>query len=527
MTQKQLILFTAVLAALLAAPGFASAQAASAEGDADESAEVGSDTAAGEGESDATAEEEAAVIVDEDVVVEEEETKPAVVPDKPSPIQGTWTKKLEFASEDGNFKFQPTGFVQPKLQLLINPDEDDMMAGSGFVLQRARMGFKTSLFKFAKIALDAEYKAGAVGLVDFYGDVDPWNGIVAVRAGRFRPWFGRQFMSATTQLQMIENAKAWSDPFLGMGLDRDLGLGVFGMIADTFEYGIGIWNGDGASVFDNGKRELTGTAGIDRGDDRRPLKPLTAPGNIDVMFGGRLAVHPLAPAGIGRTVPLGDESDTAISEKPGLALGVSALFNKRHDRVLYDYGMDLNGTPADVDILYYDNQLKLGVDLAFQMIGISFVGEFYLHKVWLADDAAQEIQDAIDENGGIFPYPAGSTKKGAATGTLIDGMGFGAYAQVGYFVIAKKLELAARFDMVDESMEVRGSRLYPGFGASYYFFGNNLKVQLMYRLCTSTAYGKIEVDDEINATTVERVPVDDPGSIPTTHELFLMLQASI
>jgi hypothetical protein len=216
------------------------------------------------------------------------------------------------------------------------------------------------------------------------------------------------------------------------------------------------------------------------------------------MVGGRLAVHPLAPIGIGRALPLGDESDSAISEKPGLALGVSVMYNKRHDR---SYEVPVGA--ETIDALYYDNQLKLGVDLAFQMIGLSFTGEFYLHKVWLATDAAPQIQAAIDASGGLGPK-----------GVLVDGMGFGAYAQVGYFVIAKQLEVAARFDMVDESMDVRGSRLYPGIGASYYFFGNNLKVQLMYRLNTSTGYGKV-------------AGVDDPGYIPTSHDLFLMLQASI
>jgi hypothetical protein len=545
------VLSAALFVALFAVPGSASAQEAADKGAADKAAapdekaggdveagaeagigaEAGTEAGAGT-EVEAAAEEEGAVVADDEEAEKKAEAEKAAL-DKPSPIQGTWTKKLEFSSEDGNFKFQPTGFVQPKLQMLIVPDEDDAMAGSGFVLNRARFGFRAGLFKFAKLALDADFKTGTFGLVDFYSDIDPWNGIVAFRVGRFRPWFCRQLLAASSQLQMIENAKAWSDPLLGMGLDRDLGVGVFGLVADTFEYGIGVWNGDGGSIFDTGKRELSGTLGIDRENLDRPLAPLVAPGNIDVVFGGRLAVHPLAPAGIGRTVPLGDESDGAISDKPGLAIGVSALFNKRHDRVLYDYMMDINGTPTKVDFLYYDNQLKLGVDLAFQMIGLSFVGEFFIHKVWLAGDAAQQIQDAIDLYGGVNPYPTGSTKKAATTGALVDGLGFGAYAQAGYFVIAKKLELAARFDMVDESTDVRGMRLFPGIGATYYFFGNNLKLQFMYRLGVPTGYAKkgdsdaIQVEDVINATTTELVYVDDPGYSPMEHGLFLMLQGSI
>jgi hypothetical protein len=73
--------------------------------------------------------------------------------------------------------------------------------------------------------------------------------------------------------------------------------------------------------------------------------------------------------------------------------------------------------------------------------------------------------------------------------------------------------------MVDESMDVRGSRIYPGVGASYYFFGNNLKLQFMYRANVGTGYGKV--------TDASGASVDDPGFIPTSHDLFLMLQASI
>jgi hypothetical protein len=514
MTKKQLVLIAAVLAALLAAPGLAWAQAAPDEGEADEPDEAAADAE----------EEEVAVVADEEPAeAPAEPAAPAAEPDKPSPVQGTWTKKIEFASEDGNFKFQPTGFVQPKLQVIVTPDETDKAAGSGFVFQRARLGFRATLFKISRLYLDADFKSGAANLVDFYADIDPFDGVLAVRAGWFRPWLSRQLLTATTQLQMIDYAKAWTDPLLGMGLDRDLGVGVFGMVANVFEYGLGVWNGEGGRIFDLGSRKLTDTVGTNG-------KPLEAPANLDAMFGGRLAVHPLGPTAIGRPLPLGDESDSAISAKPGLVLGVSALYNKRHDRVASGFectaGVCTGVIPqSSFDALYYDNQLKLGVDLAFQMIGLSFVGEFFLHKVWLADDTAQEIQDAVALAGGVAPYPYHSIKKGAATGGLTDGLGFGTYAQVGYFVIAKKVEVAGRFDMVDENMDVRGSRMYPGFGGTYYFFGNNLKVQLMYRLGLSNGYGKIEQIDGADGDEVKLI--DDPGFAKTSHEILLMLQGSI
>ena len=91
-----------------------------------------------------------------------------------------------------------------------------------------------------------------------------------------------------------------------------------------------------------------------------------------------------------------------------------------------------------------------------------------------------------------------------------DTTGYGAYGQVGYFVVPKRLELAARFDWVDANKDVDGARVFPGFGATYYIFANNLKVQLMYRIDVTTGVEK-----------------SDATYIPTGHDLFLMLQASI
>ncbi len=72
--------------------------------------------------------------------------------------------------------------------------------------------------------------------------------------------------------------------------------------------------------------------------------------------------------------------------------------------------------------------------------------------------------------------------------------------------------------MVDENMDKRGSRLFPGAGLTYYFFGNNLKAQLMYRLNVGTGY--VEGDPVAGTAT-------DAGYIDTSHDIFLMLQAAI
>jgi hypothetical protein len=488
---------------LLLAPGARAqdeedeAEAADDEEEAEEEEEEEEEEEA-EAEAEEVEEEAASAEVEQefsspfDVEEDEEDEEPAAS-EEAKVLQGTWTKHIMFATDDGSFKFQPRGWVQPRFGLVITPAKgddpaplDNVIEGTGFRLQRARLGFQAWLFDFAHIYLDADFSSGAGFLIDYFADLDPFDGAAVLRAGFFRPFFCRQLLAATTQLLMVDYARAWTDPMLDMGLGRDMGAGLFGLVADTFEYGVGAWNGD--RRFSLGRSE--------------PAAGVTAPGNTDFVVGGRLAVHPLAPAGIGRPLPVGDESDSAISEDPALAVGVAALYNKRHDRVI-----EVSGVPA----LYYDNQLKIGADLAFQWSGLAIQGEFFYHKVWIQDDADPRIIEAVE----LY-------KINPRTGDLIDGDGFGAYGQVSYFVMPRQLEVAARFDMVDESTHLRGKRLYPAAGATYYFFGNNLKLQLMYRLSMGTGY-----EDQQGVPGEPGYIPADPGYIDTGHDIILMLQASI
>ena len=438
------------------------------------------DEADAEEEEDVSEEEAAALFTADDEIPSdgdaEEEEEVEGMYGQSHGLTGTYTKSIVFSTDDGWFKFQPRGWVQPRYTLNINPDADDSLAGSGFKLTRARFGFQAHMFKFARVYLDTGWSSGQGKIVDFFIDINPFDGLVALRAGYFRPWFCRQLLMGTTTLQMPDYAQAWTDKRLGMGLGRDLGLGIFGMIADTVEYGVGIWNGDGNFNPADTKMET------ENGE-------LPIPSNIDYMFGGRLAVHPLAPAGVGTTLPLGDESDSAISEKPALSIGVAALYNKRHDR-------EVEMTP-DVWQLYYDSQFKLGVDLGFKWKGFTLQGEFFMLKTSVQDDADDAIKDAV-------------ALANDASASHIEGTGIGAYGQLGYFVLPHQLEVAARFDMVDEDTELRGMRLFPAAGLTYYIFGNNLKAQFMYRLNLGTGYEEV-----------------DPGYTDTSHTMILMLQAAI
>lgn len=385
-------------------------------------------------------------------------------------LVGTWTKSILFATDNGDFRFQPRGWIQPRFTLSVNSDgkrnDDEPLMGTGFSLQRARFGFQAWLFKWGHFYLDTEWKTGSAALVDYFVDLGPNNGDrpVGVRVGYFRPFLSRQLLHATTALAMIDYARAWthldqvptvdntqaggfsytSVPLMG----RQLGIAIQGLAINGIEYEAGVWNGSDGYTAD-----------------------------ADFMYGGRIAVHPTGLAG-GAVLRPGDESDTDVSSSPAAAIGLAAYIEDRNDAVA-----DLPGM-----LPYEDYKLRAGADVAFKYAGVSLAAEFFIVTDW----AKQEITNHYLE----LHYR--------------DAPGMGAYFQAAYMMVPKRLEVVGRFDMADENISIRGIRFYPTAGLTYFLFGNNLKAQFQYRINLGTGYHG-----------------QDALYTPVTHDVIFMLQASI
>lgn len=385
-------------------------------------------------------------------------------------LTGTWTKSILFSTDDGGFRFQPRGSIQPRFTLSVNSDDnrndDEPLMGTGFALQRARFGFQAWLFKWGHFYLDTEWKTGAGQLVDSFVDLGPNNGErpVGVRVGIFRPFLSRQLLHSSTQLAMIDYARAWTEldqvpvaddaqaggfSYTSVPLNRrQLGIAVQGLAFNGLEYTAGIWNGSDGYTAD-----------------------------ADFMYGGRIAVHPTGLAG-GAVLRSGDESDTDVSTAPAAAIGLAAYIEDRNDAVA-----DLPGM-----LPYEDYKLRAGADAAFKYAGVSLAAEFFIVTDW----AKQEV---------INDYLKLHHR---------DAPGMGAYFQAAYMVVPKRLEVAGRFDLADESISIRGIRFYPTAGLTYFLFGNNLKAQFQYRVNIGTGYES-----------------EDAMYTPVTHDVIFLLQASI
>jgi hypothetical protein len=370
---------------------------------------------------------------------------------------------LILTAADGEIVFKPIGIAQPLFTARITPSSDDPVAGSGFALRRGALGFDARLWSRVRVFFTANIGRGRLQLWDYFVEIDPLEGALALRAGRFRPWLGRQRLMGCHKYQMVQLSRAMTG-LLQMGDGRDLGVGLHGMLAGTLEYGLGAWNGEWSDF-------------APQSPDSKP-EGVSIPTNRGVQLGGRLAVHPLSP------LPLGEEPDLAASPEPRMVLAAAAIYNPRHDRTL-------NLPAFDRDVRYEDHLLQLGGEAAFKWRGLGAVAELFLTRAWVDDEAAPEIAGQHGSQG-------------------LDEWGVGTYAQLGWFVVKRRLELTARFDFLDTNAKLRGADLYPAGGVNLYLVGYLLELQLMYRATVGAGYAG-----------------DDPGRPTTAHDVFLMLQAAI
>jgi len=206
---------------------------------------------------------------------------------------------------------------------------------------------------------------------------------------------------------------------------RDVGLVIHGKVADgLLAYNLGWYGGVGQSKVRSGSNN--GALGA-----RVAINPFGempySEGDLDH------SQKPLLGMGVGYFMDTLKKTGTSSFESNNLSFaGSSGWLGK---------GASTFGSSEKVDID------TLGFDLGFKWMGFSAQGEYF----W-----------------------------GQATGQNSDAKirAHGYYAQAGYFVIPKHLELAMRYSYVDPNRDVSNDRQMETQGAiSYYFNKHNLKLQ--------------------------------------------------
>lgn len=266
---------------------------------------------------------------------------------------------------------------------------------------------------------------------------------VQFRFGQNKVQFGRQWITSTANNQFVDCSPVTT----AFAPGYDTGIEINGKMAKGIvTYSLGGYGGAGQNTFR---------------------------ANSNNAFNARISVNPLGDMAY-------SESDVEYSEKPLFSIGANYYFNT------------LDGTGSDTSFETNSVNYVKTISTANPFSAPGWFGMGNSSKV--STTAAKRVNrtaESVDFNTAgfdtafkwcglslqaeyMFAQADGKNSK-----NTVRGQGF--YAQAGYFVIPKHLELAARYSYIDPNRDVRNDLWVETTGAvSWYFFGHNLKVQTDY-----------------------------------------------
>jgi phosphate-selective porin OprO/OprP len=356
-------------------------------------------------------------------------------------------KGFTFTSSDGKFQLSLAGRGQFQYQYM---DKDDVNGPAQETSVWRIRRFKVSMGGYAftsdltyRVQVDLA-KSGTAQMLD-----DAWinyrfTDAAQIQAGQFKIPFSREELTSDGALQFVDRANA-VDAFKP---SYDVGTMVQGRAAGgKFAYNVGLFNGTGQS----------GTRTTNSG-----------------AWAARVVFNPFGEMRY-------SEADLENTPSPLLSLGADYFANtlKRNGNATF---LDTTTTTppyagtsgwlgkAAANTAIFDNTERVdvgtyGFDAAFKWRGFSAQGEYF-----------------------------GGKAEGQKRGTVHSR---GYYGQAGYFLLPKKLEVAARYSSVDHNREkIQDLQVEVTGAVSYYFEGHNLKLQGDYTNIHTQIAGKQATDDK-------------------------------
>lgn len=358
---------------------------------------------------------------------------------KSKPVNYKVGEGFNFLSPDEKFKMNIGSCLQVRYTLLDSDDVNGSIPGkdySKFELKRIKMYFNGHAY-----SKDLTYKL-MINFANITGGTTNNGGLleetwmnyrlldeVQFRFGQDKVQFGRQFITSSAMQQFVDSSVVTTAFVPGY----DTGLAINGKVAGgLFNYSIAGLGGLGQNTF----RATT-----------------------DNAFTARVVVNPLGDMKYA-------ESDMDNSKKPLVSVGANYFHDTLNSaeqaagsnllnfnaakKGWFAIGNPLSaaakqlGTAATPEVIDYDTA---GIDTAFKCHGFSAQAEYFFGKA-----------------------------HGRKSGNNLLAQGF--YGQAGYFVIPRKLEVAARYSYIDPNRDVSNDHWVETTGAvSWYVNQHNLKVQ--------------------------------------------------
>ena len=334
-------------------------------------------------------------------------------------------KGFSFTTKAGDFLLKPYVLVQTCATLNEYDDQGlesyyaKNIANTGFAVPNAILGFTGKAFDKVTFNLSINAaKSGGALLQQAWFDI-ALKDEFRIRAGKFKTPFMHAYLSTLGETLFPVLPFSASASIL---LPYDINYAVPGF-ATGFDLGVQLHGtldnrwNYQVGVF-NGTGINVNTATKTNTDDHSWL--------LSLLYAGRLAYMPMGqmPASQGDPENLHDNK---------MQIAVSASYN------------------AEAEYLS-SSDTRVGLEFAWMINRFYFAAEGYFMNMHFT-----KIMNKADEN---F---------------------WAAYVQGGYF-ITPKLQGALRYDFMDRNGTKKGGLLnMPAVGVNYYFFNNNLKLQLMYQ----------------------------------------------
>jgi phosphate-selective porin OprO and OprP len=379
-------------------------------------------------------------VLKEKGVITEEDYKEVT---KSKPFDYTLGKGFTFTTPDEKFQLTLGG----RLQFRYTYTDFDINAGgrsdtSVWNAQRIRMiaqGYAYTKNLTYKLEFDPRQLASTTtykGLIETYLNyrlIDE----AQIKVGQMKTPFSRQELTSDGQLQFVDRSivvEAFKPTY-------DIGAMLNGKIADGLAYYY-------AGVYGGAGQTTTRSSNDNMFVARAVVNPLGDMTNFEADLDGspkpllsiganyfKNTVNKSTPAA-GVTLDSVANYAAVVSTSATAALGNGGWLGRGFTKA----GFSTTATDKfDVD--------SYGADLAFKWMGVSLQGEYLLGQA-----------------------EAQSTKK------LLRAQGF--YAQAGYMIIPKTLEVAYRYSYLDPDRDVANDHVIENIGAvSYYFNKHNLKLQ--------------------------------------------------
>jgi phosphate-selective porin OprO/OprP len=363
-------------------------------------------------------------VLKEKGVITEEDYKEVT---KVKPIDYKLGKGFTFTSQDERFQLSLGGRMQFRYTFFdYDKDNNAKNDTSQFDAKRVRLwaqGYAYSKnltynLEFDPRAYGSDNKKGLINAYMDYKIVDE----AQFRVGQFKDSFGRQEVISDGALEFVDRSPV-ADAFKH---GYDIGAMLYGKIAGGLvTYNTGVFGGAGQTN--------------------------TRDSN-DNAFYARVAVNPLGDMAY-------TEGDLDVSQKPLFSIGANYLnntFNKTTSGTTASFDSTASNVsssgwlPPSTSFGNARDKIELfsyGGDLAFKWMGFSLQGEYLL---------------------GEAEARHGNQKQRAQ----------GYYAQAGYVIIPKTLEVAFRYSYLDKNRDADNNLITETIGAvSYYFDKHNLKIQ--------------------------------------------------